>query len=168
MASGIALRIRRQTLATMPLLLSRLRSGTPSPLAGASPCHSDRPHNTHNPSNTMKIKELIKSVSNLVESREIIEHGSIRCLHSAQTVREIESAEGCDEVETNLIGDDDLATELSDLADDGDRIADLDLSDLVTLEEAFRGESISNYVQADKEDELVQLDKLIDAAREIV
>lgn len=116
----------------------------------------------------MKIQELIRKVATLVESREIIDHGSIRCLHSDQSVSEIESAEGCDEVGTGTIGDDDLASELSDLADDGDLIAELHLEDLVKLEDAFRGEDIADYLDSEKEDELKKLDTLIDAARELV
>lgn len=116
----------------------------------------------------MKLNELIKSVAKLVESREIIDHGSIRCLHSDQAVRDIESAEGCDEVDTGNIGDDDLAEELSDLAEDGDRIAELHLEDLVKLEDAFRGEDITDYLTEDKEDELKKLDSLIDAARKLI
>ena len=116
----------------------------------------------------MKIAELIKAVSNLVETREIIDHGSIRCLHSDNAVGEIESAEGCDEVGTGIIGDDDLAAELSDIAEDGDQIAGLHLEDLMKLEDAYRGNDITDYLDADKEDELKKLDALIDAARELV
>lgn len=116
----------------------------------------------------MKIKELIRNVAKLVESRETIDHGSIRCLYSEQGCREIESAEGCDSVDTGKVGDDDLAADLMDLAEDGDRIAEIHFDDLVKLEYAFRGEDITDYLAADKEDELILLDKLIDAAREIV
>lgn len=116
----------------------------------------------------MKINELIKAVANLVETREIIDHGSIRCLHSDNAVREIESAEGCDEVDTGIIGDDDLAADLAELAEDGDRIADLHLDDLVKLEDAYRGEDVTDYLDSKKEDELGELDALIDAARELV
>jgi len=123
---------------------------------------------TKRPNLKMKIQELLRKVSNLVESREIIDHGSIRCLHSEQTAREIESAEGCDDVGTGIIGDDDLAAELSDLAKDGDQIAELHLEDLVKLEDAFRGDDITDYLDADKEDELKKLDTLIEAARELV
>jgi len=115
----------------------------------------------------MKINELIKAVSKLVAEQEIIDHGSIRMLHSDRAVEEIESAEGCDEVETGTIGDDDLAEKLSELADDGDAIADLYTEDLVKLEDAFRGEDITNYLDSDKEDELQKLEALIDAAWEI-
>lgn len=116
----------------------------------------------------MKIAELIQAVSNLVETREIIEHGSIRCLFSQRTVDEICSAEDCDEVDTGIIGDDDLAAELSDLAENGDQIAELHLEDLVKLEDAYRGEDITDYLDSEKEDELKKLDALIDAARELV
>lgn len=116
----------------------------------------------------MKIKELLNSVVSLVESREIIDHGSIRCLHSDNAVSEIQAAEGCDEVGTGTVGDDDLAAELRDLADNGDRMAELDLKDINRLHEAFRGNDIGDYLQSEKEDELVWLDQLIDAARELV
>ena len=116
----------------------------------------------------MKLNQLIKAVAKLVEEREIIDHGTIRMLHSDRAVSEIESAEGCDEVDTGTIGDDDLAEELADLAEDGDQIAELDLDDLVKLEDAFRGEDITDYLDEDKEDELKKLDTLIEAARELV
>jgi len=116
----------------------------------------------------MKLNELIKSAAKLVESREIIDHGTIRCLHSDQAVREIKSAEGCDDVDTGTIGDDDLASELVDLAEDGDKIGDLHLEDLVKLEDAYRGDDIADYIDGDKEDELKRLDRLIEAARELV
>jgi hypothetical protein len=115
----------------------------------------------------MKIKSLLNAVAKLVETREIIDHGSIRCLHSDNAVREIESAEPCDEVGTGVIGDDDLAAELAGLAVDGDRIADLDFDDLRKLEDAYRGDSVADYLDEDAEDELKSLDSLIDAAREI-
>lgn len=115
----------------------------------------------------MKLKELIRNVAELVEEREIIDHGSIRCLHSDNAVAEIESAEPRDSVGTGLVGDDDLAADLLEIAEDGDRIAELDFSDLSRLEDAYRGEDVTDYVDNDCEDELIQLDKLIDAAREI-
>lgn len=116
----------------------------------------------------MQIKELIKNVSNLIESREIISHGSIRCLHSDQAVSEIEEAEPCDEVGTDIIGDDDLASELSDLSEDGDRIADLDFNDIKSLEDVYRGSDLEDYIQRDEEDELDLLEQLIDAAQTLV
>lgn len=115
----------------------------------------------------MKIKELLKWVSILVVERETIDHGTIRCLHCDNWVREIEQAEGCDEVGTGRIGDDDLADDLAELAEDGDRIADLHIEDIRKLEDAYRGEDIDDYIDGDKEDELKRLDTLIDAAREI-
>lgn len=116
----------------------------------------------------MKIKELIQSVAKLVETREIIDHGSIRCLHSDQVVRDIEGAEGCDEVGTGEIGDDDLASELFDLSEDGDQIAELYFEDLKNLEDAYLGDSVDDYIDRDKEDELKRLYALIEVARELV
>lgn len=115
----------------------------------------------------MKLKELIGCVAKLVEQRDIIDHGTIRCLHSDQAVDEIESAEGCDEVETGTIGDDDLAKSLLELLED-DRLAELYLDDLVTLEDAYRGEDLESYINSEREDELVKLENLIDAATVLV
>jgi hypothetical protein len=115
---------------------------------------------------TIKIKELIKTVASLVESRAIIDHGSIRCLYSEKTASEIESAEGC-EADTGTIGDDDLAAELADLAENGDRIADLWLGDLVELERSYLGDSVNDYIDDEKEDSLGALGELIEAAREL-
>lgn len=112
----------------------------------------------------MKINELIKSISNLVETRKIINHGSIRCLPTADAAVR---SDDCDEVGTETIGDDDLAAGLAELAVDGDRIADLHLGDLVKMEDAYRGDDISDYVDDDREDELSRLDLLIDRAREL-
>ena len=115
----------------------------------------------------MKIKEMIISVAKLVEEQEIIDHGSIRCLHSDQAVREIESAEGCESVDTGTVGDNDLASKLSDLAEN-DREGGIEWSDLEKLEAAFRGKSVTDYLDEDNEDNLIKLDALIDAARELV
>ena len=115
----------------------------------------------------MTIKELIKSVASLVEEREIIDHGTIRCLHSDQGVREIESCEpDCDEVGTGTVGDDDLAEKLREIVEN-DREGEIEFDALEKLEYAHRGDDITDYLTADKEDELILLDKLIDAAREI-
>lgn len=116
----------------------------------------------------MKINELIRNIATLVESREIIDHGSIRCLHSDDAVRDIESAEGCESVDVGTVGDDDLAAHLMEVAECGDQIAEIHFDDLVKLENAYQGDDIADYLTADKEDELILLDKLIDAAREIV
>lgn len=116
----------------------------------------------------MKINDLIKAVAKLVEEREIIDHGSIRCIYSDQAVSEIESAEGCEEVDTGTIGDDDLASELDDLSDDGEAIGELDFDDLVALEYAYRGHSIADYIDDEKEDELQCLDSLIERAKVLV
>lgn len=115
----------------------------------------------------MKINELLKQVSDLVQTREIISHGSIRCLHCEQSVREIEQAEGCNRVGTGLIGDNGLAAELAELTTDGDRIAEIDTDDLANLADCFRGPDISDYVDSEREDELCKLVALIDAAMEI-
>lgn len=116
----------------------------------------------------MKINELIREASDLVAAREIIDHGSIRCLWSQAAVDSIESAEGCEKVGTGLVGDDDLAAELSELAGDGDRIADLEIAAIVALEDVYRGADITDYIDAEAEDELTRLDQFIDAARELL
>lgn len=116
----------------------------------------------------MKIKDLIKSVAALVSTREIIDHGSIRCLHSELVVEEIKAVDDCAEVGTGTIGDDDLSTDLDALAEDGDRIASIDFGDLANLEDAYQGAEVSGYIDEGKEDELRRLDSLIDAAREIL
>ena len=115
----------------------------------------------------MKLKDLIHSVAKLVEQRDIIDHGSIRCLHSDQAVYDIESAEDCDEVDTGTIGDDDLAEKLRELCED-DRLAEQYLEDLVKLEDAYCGDDITDYLDEDKEDELGKLETLIDAANTLV
>jgi len=114
----------------------------------------------------MKIKALITCVADLVASRETIDHGSIRCLWSQSAVDSIESAEDCDEVATGIIGDDDLASELSSLAAYG--VGEVDLDVLIRLERVFLGEEVDSYVDGGKEDELRSLADLIDAARELV
>jgi hypothetical protein len=118
----------------------------------------------------MKIKELIKNVSSLVVSREIISHGTIRTLKTPRAAKEIADAEGIgvDEVGTDLIGDDDLAAELFDLAGDSDRIAELELSLTRWLEENYRGADILDYIDQDAEDELARLELLIEFASDLV
>lgn len=115
----------------------------------------------------MKIKELLTAVSALVQSRKTIDHGSIRMLWDEQAAADIAQAEDCDDVDTGTIGSDELAAELSDIAEDGDRIAALDLDDLIALERAFRRDDLESYLQHDKEDELTKLDALIEAAKAV-
>lgn len=117
----------------------------------------------------MKIKEMLAEVAALVAEREIIDHGSIRCLYSAQACREIESAEGCDEVETGTIGDDELAEKISEILENPERLLDADdlLDVLRDLDRAHRGGEISDYLEND-EDELSRLDDLIEAAEKFV
>lgn len=113
----------------------------------------------------MTVKELIKSVANLVEERETIDHGTIRCLHSDQGVRDIESCEpDCGEVGTGTVGDDELTEKLREIADN-DQEGEINLKALENLEYAYRGDDIEDYVTTGKEDELILLDKLIGAAR---
>lgn len=114
----------------------------------------------------MKIKDLLLSASRLVASRDIIEHGSIRCLYSERSASEISSAEGCEEVDTSTVGDDELSAELAELAN-SEQVAEIRTRDLYALERAFRGEEIADYIDAEAEDELISLDKLIEAAREL-
>ena len=115
----------------------------------------------------MKINELIKAVANLVVSREIIDHGTIRCIYSKQAVQDIESAEGCDEVGTGEIGDDELAGVLEQMAENGDMMADLDLGVLVRLEKEYIGDDLENYISDSMKNELCALNRLIYAAREL-
>jgi len=112
----------------------------------------------------MTIKELLESVANLVEEREIIDHGSIRCLYSEEAVRSIQSAEDVEEVDTGTIGDNDLASKLRRLAEDP---GDVDTEDLRELDYAHLGNDIEDYVEPEAEDELEHLSRLIEAAREL-
>jgi hypothetical protein len=116
----------------------------------------------------MKINEFIQAVSKLVEEREIIDHGSIRMLYSEQAIRDIESAEGCEQVDTGTIGDAEIAEKLGTIADDSDLIANLDIDDLLRLEKEFRGVDVEDYTTPEKEDELRNLENLIAAAAEFV
>jgi len=115
----------------------------------------------------MTIKEFITSVARLVKERDIINHGSIRCLYSDQAARDIESVEDCDEVDTDTIGDDELSQKLTDIVDE-DREGSLDFDLLQKLEYKYRGGSVDDYIVGDKEGELENLDKLIEAARELI
>lgn len=118
----------------------------------------------------MKTSEFLIEVANLIQEREIISHGTIRCLQSEQAVRDIESAEGCDEVDSGSVGDDELADKLRELADDGAAFLSADPSDMAdklnNLWSAHRGADIGDYLDGEKEDELRALDRLIDAAKE--
>ena len=118
--------------------------------------------------NEMKIKDLLLSVASLVEERDTIDHGSIRCLHSDRAVREIEQAEGCDEVDTGTIGDDVLAEKIRDMVNDADALGKIDFDDLRKLEDAYKGDDIIDYLDSGKEDELRALNVLIDAVADMV
>lgn len=115
----------------------------------------------------MTIKNLLLAVASLVEERRIIDHGSIRCLWSPSAARSIESVEdlGDYEVETGTIGDDALAEQLRELAEDPGGI---DVDDLGRfLSDAFLGSSVEDYLDTQNEDELRALDALINRAREL-
>ena len=112
----------------------------------------------------MTIKNLLLAVASIVGERDIIDHGAIRCLHSTEVVRSIEQVEDVEEVETNTIGDDDLADRLRELAEDP---CGIEVNDLIRLDRVFLGESIDDYIESEEEDELKKLDRLIDAAREL-
>ena len=114
----------------------------------------------------MKIKELLNSVAALVAERKTIDHGTIRCLHSDNAVSEIESCEDCDSVGVGTVGDDELAEKLKEIAEN-DQEGEIEFDALKKLEYAHRGDEITDYITLDKEDELLLLDALIDAAREI-
>lgn len=118
----------------------------------------------------MKINQMLRAIGSLVAEREIIDHGSIRCLHSEDAVRGIVQGEGIDDddVETGVIGDDGLAEWFTDLAEDADRIAEIDMDALLDLNNVFLGEALDNYITPDAEDGLVDLDTLIDAAMEFL
>lgn len=116
----------------------------------------------------MKIKELLSSVAELVEIREIIAHISIRCLNSQQAVREIERAEGCNKVGTDFIGDEAVADRLRSIVEDGELLLELDIDALKDLEVAYLGSRLQDYVDKDKEDELYMLDDLVAAAQVFV
>jgi hypothetical protein len=119
----------------------------------------------------MKIRELLNNVSKLVSERDIIDHGSIRCLYSETAAREILSMERHEEEEeigTGTIGDDELSSDIAELAEDGDRVLDLDFDALKSLEYEYRGEDIRDYLEEEREDEFRNLDRLIDAARNLI
>lgn len=78
----------------------------------------------------MKIKDMLAEIAILVQSRDTIDHGSIRCLYSEQGCREIEGAEGCDEVYSGEVGDDDLAEEINQLIENPERLIEADPLDL--------------------------------------
>ena len=111
--------------------------------------------------------EIIQSVAQLVARREIIDHDHIRCLHSPNAVREIESADkGCWIVGTGSIGDDGLAKRLEGLTEE--QINDLNPAAFERLEDAYRGPNIGDYCDDDKASELAALDRLIAAARALI
>jgi hypothetical protein len=116
----------------------------------------------------MTIKELLLSTAELVDEREIIEHGSIRCLWSQEHVDAIRMAEDYVRIGTGIVGDSELSHKLRHLAKDSDRIGDITFSGLACLESYHRGDDIRDYIDSDREDELFRLDRLIMAAMELV
>ena len=142
------------------------------------PCHSpqrlkclssDKQINPGSKStDSMKIKDIILSVAKLVSERDIIDHGSIRCLHSDNAVSEIASAEGIEEseVDTGTIGDDALADKLREICD-SDEEGKIDFDDLKEVESSYCGDDLEDYLDRDKEDKFTKLETLIDAARKL-
>ena len=112
----------------------------------------------------MTIQNTLQAVARLVGERDIIDHGTIRCLYSVDAVRSIVQAEDVD-VETGTIGDNELAKRLHELVEEPGGI---EVDDLIRLDRVFLGESIDDYIESEEEDELKKLDRLIDAARELL
>ena len=114
----------------------------------------------------MTIRNFLIAVAALVQERDIISHGTIRCLYSHEASSAIEQAEGIDSdaVGTDTIGDDDLTTHLMEIAESP---ADVEEDALVDLMDRFLGIELSQYIECDEEDELKKLDALIEAAMEI-
>lgn len=118
------------------------------------------------------LKKVLNEVADVVAQRETINHGTIRCLHTQEAVDSILSAEGCDKVDTGTIGDDDLAEKLREVAENPEWLLAAHAGDLAEAITALYMEYVSadvaDYLEADREDELCQLDKLIAAAEQLV
>jgi hypothetical protein len=115
----------------------------------------------------MKISELILTVASLVEERKIINHGSIKCLYSDEDARDIQQAEGCDEVDTGIIGDNELSQKLTELIEDG-TLGDIHFDALLRLEIDYIGDRVEDYIRSGEEDELKNLRDLIKSARNLL
>lgn len=120
----------------------------------------------------MKLKNLLQEVATLVEEREIIDHGTIRCLHTQADVDSICSAEDIEEVDLGSVGDDELAEKIRKIIESPDCLLDADADDLgeaiTQLWDAHKGPSVEDYLESEKEDELHKLDNLITAAEKLI
>ena len=119
----------------------------------------------------MNIKQLIQNTSDIVNLRDIIDHGSIKCLFDEQVVREIATCEGINEskVGVDTIGDSDLSLKLFSLIDYPDPILEVDIDILKKLEELiYENSCIYDYLETEEENELKKIEKIIDIAEEMV
>ena len=118
------------------------------------------------------LQQLLTDAAIVVAERDIIDHGTIRCLYAEEYVRDICSAEGCDEVGTGTVGDDGLAERLRHIADyKPETFWAADARDLAAaisdLEKQHISADVSDYLDRGEEDELIRLEKLIAVAEKL-
>lgn len=122
----------------------------------------------------MNIKDLCEKLASITEQRDIIHHGSIRCLFSDAGIRDIALAEDIDreDVGVSTIGSDELAEKLGDIASGEYDFLKVDpqdlaegLNSLLWLVRA-NGPTLNDYIEKDEEDELKDLDGIILRAQE--
>lgn len=104
----------------------------------------------------------LEQIANLIEERDIIDHGTIRMLWERRAIRYIADAEGIstDDVGHGTIGDDCLAERIRDL--DGDDAWAYRLAMIAS--NAWRGADLQDYIEPDRDDDLIRLEALIDRA----
>ena len=110
----------------------------------------------------MKRIPTLEQIANLIEERDIIDHGTIRMLWSRNAAKGIADAEGIssDDIGDGTIGDDDLAECIRDL--DGYDAWVYRLA--IIASDAWRGDDLQGYIEPDSEDELRRLEALIERA----
>lgn len=105
----------------------------------------------------------LEQIAALVEEREIIDHGSIRCLYSEEACESIEQVDS-DEVGVSTIGSYALAAAIRSL--EGDEEALLRLA--VEAAPDYMGAEIADYIDPSREDEISALEDFVGTVSDMV
>lgn len=111
----------------------------------------------------MKTIVTLEQIAALVEEREIIDHGSIRCLYSEEACESIEQVDS-DEVGVSTIGSYALAAAIRSL--DGEEEALLRLA--VEAAPDYMGAEIADYIDPSREDEISALEDFVATVSDMV
>lgn len=111
----------------------------------------------------MKTIVTLEQIAALVEEREIIDHGSIRCLYSEEACESIEQVDS-DAVGVSTIGSNALAAAIRCLYSEEEALLRL----AVEAAPDYMGAEIADYIDPSREDEISALEDFVDAVSDMV